>query len=358
MKNTDNISYMRRALQLAQQGLYTTRSNPRVGCVIVRDGEVIGEGWHKNDGEQHAETIALAQAGATSAGATAVVTLEPCCHTGKQPPCTNALIDAGIKQVIIATQDPNPQVAGQGIEQLKKAGIKVESGLLAEESQALNPGFHKRMTTGHPWIRLKIALSLDGKIAAADGSSQWITGQQARADTMHWRARAQAIITTRATVASDNPRMTARGLHQAVQQPQPIILDSQLRLPTDTAILQQESTLVSCRAANPSKYHSLVQHVVCAGKDQRIDLKQLQQWLADQQYNEVHIEAGAQLSGAVLQQGLVDELLIYQAPLLLGHSGISAFQLPIASISDQFPLQLIEQRAIGDDWRFRYLPCA
>ena len=356
MKETDKITYMRRALELAKQGLYTTGSNPRVGCVIVHNGKVVGEGWHQRDGEKHAEAIALSQASEASAGATALVTLEPCCHTGKQPPCTKAIIDAGIAKVIVAAKDPNPRVAGKGIQQLEKAGITVESGLLAEESQALNIGFHKRMTTGYPWLRLKIALSLDGKIAAADGSSQWITGSQARADTMHWRARAQAIITARGTVAADNPRMTARNLEQDVQQPHPIILDSRLRLPTDASVLQKEATLISCLTADEKKYHPLVKHVTCTEKDGHVDLKQLHKWLATREYNEVHVEAGAQLSGALLQQGLVDELLVYQAPVLLGHKGISAFVLPINSINEKYSLQLIEQLKVGNDHRFRYLP--
>ena len=353
--NAAAIHHMRYALELARKGLYTTGSNPRVGCLLVNaDNQIVGEGWHKQDGDLHAEAMALAQAGVASRGAHAYVTLEPCCHQGKQPPCSQALIDAGVSSITIAAGDPNPQVAGEGIRRLQQAGIKVTQGLLAAESLALNPGFHQRMQTGIPWIRLKIAISLDGKIAAADGSSQWITDEQARTDAMHWRARAQAIVTGRSTVEHDAPRLTARGIQQPVHQPHPIILDSQLRLTPSIPLLCQPATLVSCKKADSNRYHPHLQHLHCPTKERAIHLPTLVQWLGQQGYNEVHLEAGAQLSGAFLQQQLVHELLIYQAPTLLGNKGLDAFAMSIERITDQCKLTLIEQRPIGRDWRLRF----
>ena len=350
------VHHMRRALELAHKGLYTTGSNPRVGCLLVNaDNQIVGEGWHKQDGDLHAEAMALSQAGTASRGTHAYVTLEPCCHQGKQPACSQALIDAGVCRVTIAAGDPNPQVAGDGIRQLQQAGIKVAQGLLAAESIALNPGFHQRMLIGMPWVRLKIAMSLDGKIAAADGSSQWITSEQARADTMHWRARAQAIVTGRGTVEHDSPQLTARGIQQPIDQPQPIILDSQLRLAPDIPLLCRSATLVSCKKADSNRYHPQLQHLQCSTNERSIDLPTLVKWLSQQGYNEVHLEAGAQLSGSFLEQQLVNELLVYQAPTLLGNKGLDAFVMSSERLSEQYRLQLIEQRRIGKDWRLRFI---
>ncbi len=349
--------HMARALQLAARGLTTTSPNPRVGCVIVRDGIVIGEGWHERAGTPHAEVHALKQAGAAARGATVYVTLEPCSHHGRTPPCAEALIDAGVARVVAAMTDPNPLVAGGGIGMLTLAGITAEVGLMEAEARALNPGFVSRMTRQRPWVRLKTASTLDGKTALANGASQWITGEAARADVQRLRARACAILTGSGTVLADNPRLNVRDLDIG-RQPLRVVVDSNLRTPAGAAILP---ALVVCHHAGPARRAALEQAgaevIELPGADGRVDLPALLALLAQHGVNELHVEAGAALNGALIKAGLIDEWVAYMAPMVVGDAARGLFAMPpLVALADAARFKLADVRQIGGDLRLTLLP--
>lgn len=342
--------YMIRALRLAAQGLETTTPNPRVGCVLVKDGVVVGEGWHERAGEPHAEVHALRNAGDAARGATAYVTLEPCAHYGRTPPCADALIDAGVARVVAAMRDPNPLVAGEGLARLELAGIKVESGLLEEDAQQLNVGFISRMTRGRPWVRLKVAASLDGRTALLNGKSQWITGPEARRHAHAWRARSCAIMTGSGTVLDDDPSLTVREV-PCTRQPLRVVVDGRLRTPPTAKVLAGAGALVfSATAGELPGAETMVMQV---GAD-RVDLVGMMAELGRRGINELMVEGGARLNGALLNAQLVDELLIYQAPLLLGDRARGMFDLPeLADLAQAFRLEVVERLAVGPDMFLR-----
>lgn len=355
-----DYGFMARALQLAEKGLYTTQPNPRVGCVIVKNGEIVGAGWHERAGEAHAEIHALRQAGTAARGAAVYVTLEPCAHHGKTPPCADALVAAGVARVVAAMQDPNPRVAGEGLARLAAAGVKVESGLLENAARELNPGFIKRMLLGHPFVRLKTAASLDGKTALGNGASQWITGAAARADVQRLRARACAILTGAGTVLADDPRLDVRDLAIG-RQPLKIVVDSRLRTPPGARLLADGKTLIACAEPEAKKIAALEAagaHILCLpGSGGRVDLAPLLAHLARRGINEVHVEAGATLAGALLKAGLVDEWVHYVAPKVLGEPGrglFAAFDLTDLAQARQF--RIVDERRVGADWRLTLRP--
>lgn len=345
--------FMAQALRLAEHGLNTTSPNPRVGCVITHEGRIVGQGWHLRAGEPHAEIHALAEAGEQARGATAYVTLEPCCHTGRTPPCTEALIHAGVTRVVAAMVDPNPKVAGNGLKQLRQAGITVESGLMQAQAQELNIGFLSRMQHGRPWVRLKVASSLDGGTALANGVSQWITGEAARADGQHWRARACAILTGVGTVLHDNPQLNVR-LPDVMRQPLRVVVDSHLRTPSEAEILKGGALLV-CADGNTKHQYPQGTEILKLGNGQgRVDLVALLAELARRGVNELHVEAGVTLNGALLAQGLVDELLLYMAPKLLGSAARGLFDIPSLTLMEQATtLDIKEVTHLGQDLRIR-----
>ena len=354
--------FMARALQLAERGLYTTDPNPRVGCVIVKNDEIIGEGWHQRAGEGHAEVNALNDAGNNAKDADCYVTLEPCSHTGRTPPCADALIKAGVKRVFIAMQDPNPRVVGQGISKLEKAGIAVVSGILSQQAEALNPGFCMRMRSGRPYIRTKIAMSVDGRTAMASGESQWITGDAARQDVQKLRARSSAILTGSGTVLADDPALTVRPegdwypAEQAVRQPLRVIVDSQLQTPKTAQILA-DKTKVLIATASEQLDNELAETISIADDNQQVDLAVLMAELAQREINEVMVEAGSILNGALLEAGLIDELIIYMAPKLMGDSAKGLFHLPeLQSMAQNIELKISDIRAVGQDWRITAMP--
>lgn len=361
--SADDYRYMARAHQLAAQGLYTTHPNPRVGCVLVRDGEIVGEGFHIRAGGPHAEVHALNNAGENAAGATAYVTLEPCFHTGRTPPCSQALIKAGVSRVVVALKDPNPLVAGQGLLQLKDAGIQVASGLLTAECEKLNIGFLKRMRGGYPWVRLKMAMSLDGRTGMSNGESQWITGPDARKDVQRLRARSAAIITGIETVLHDNPSMNVRATAEELgcvadpEQPLAVVLDSRLRMPESCKLLAIHEKVIVFHSCDVSDSHPLARHesveLVKAPSDAAgIRLDVVLQWLADHSINECYIECGATLAGQFLKKNLVDELVIYMAGTLLGNNARGLFNIPgIDRMADQKRVEIEEITRIGQDWR-------
>ncbi|MCU0811493.1 MAG: bifunctional diaminohydroxyphosphoribosylaminopyrimidine deaminase/5-amino-6-(5-phosphoribosylamino)uracil reductase RibD [Thiobacillaceae bacterium] len=348
---------MARALQLAARGLFTTSPNPRVGCVLARDGRVVGEGWHERAGKPHAEIHALEQAGTAARGATVYVTLEPCSHHGRTPPCAEALVNAGVARVVAAMRDPNPLVAGGGIDMLTLAGIRAEVGLMEAEARALNPGFISRMTRQRPWVRLKTASTLDGKTALANGASQWITGEAARADVQKLRARACALLTGSGTVLADNPRMNVRDFDIG-RQPLRVIVDSGLRTPADAAILP---ALVACHHADPAARAALeragAEVLELPGADGRVDLAALLTLLAQRGVNELHVEAGAALNGTLLAAGLVDEWVAYLAPLAAGDHARGLFDHPpLTALADAARFRLAEVRQMGGDLRLTLQP--
>ena len=362
--------YMARALQLARRGLYTTDPNPRVGCVLVRDGAVVGEGFHARAGTPHAERHALAQAGERARGATAYVTLEPCSHTGRTGPCADALIDAGATRVVAAMEDPNPLVAGQGLQRLADAGIATAVGLLEAEARALNPGFVSRMTRQRPYIRIKIAASVDGRTAMANGESQWITGPAAREDVQRLRARSSAVITGVGTVLADRPSYTVRPRqwrlaeyrqHAAdddwVRQPLRVILDRTLRTPPDVPVVSALGhCLLVAGEQHPGRQNALgsagAEVMLLPASGSGIDLQQLLIELNRRECNEVLVECGATLAGAFVREGLFDEILVYMAPTLLGSSARPLLGLPqLASMSEKVALKWQDVRHVGDDLR-------
>jgi diaminohydroxyphosphoribosylaminopyrimidine deaminase / 5-amino-6-(5-phosphoribosylamino)uracil reductase len=350
-----DYAHMSHALQLAERGLYSTDPNPRVGCVLVNDGTVVGTGWHEVAGGPHAEIHALHNAGTNARGATAYVTLEPCCHHGKTPPCTDALIAAGVARVVAAMTDPNPKVGGQGLQQLRDAGIAVDSGLLESQALALNPGFVQRMRRGRPWVRCKSALSLDGKTALANGQSQWITGDAARLDVQRWRARSSAIVTGIGTVLADDPSLTVRidtGMNP-VRQPLRVVLDRQLRIAPHAKLLAQPgNSLIFTTVADVQRVAALQRERVQVVTLPELGLDAVLARLAQQQCNEVWIEAGATLSGALLSAGLVDELVLYVAPELLGDTARGLFQMPgLSALTDAVLLEYSDVRMVGKDMR-------
>ena len=371
MTDTHHLQYMVRAIQLAKRGQYTTHPNPRVGCVIVKDGEVIAEGFHRRTGQPHAEIDALQNLSAspdghTAFGATAYVTLEPCSHTGRTPPCSDALVQAGVSEVVIAMQDPNPQVSGRGIKRLQDAGIKVTSGILEAESRALNPGFIKRMEHGLPFVRVKMATSLDGRTALATGESKWITGESARRDVQFYRAKCDAILTGIGTVLADDPSLTVRltadelSMQGEVRQPARVILDTQLRCPPSAKLLSLSGkTLIYTTVSHvdSDKISALEQagaEVIIVPKDANefVSLPAVLKDLATREINEVNTEAGSKLCGNLLETGLADELLLYMAPHLLGSDAMGAFKLPnLTTMQQRINLKIQDIRAIGDDWR-------
>ncbi len=351
------------ALQLAEQGLYTTQPNPRVGCVIVKNQKIIGRGAHLKAGEQHAEVFALREAGAEAKGADAYVTLEPCNHHGRTPPCVDALIEAGVKRVVVAMQDPNPLVAGAGIKRLQAQGIQVETGLMEKEALALNPGFISKMTHGLPYVRSKVAASLDGRTALQNGKSQWITGEAARKDVQHWRAQAGAIITGVGTVLMDNPTMNVR-LENVTRQPLRIIIDSQLRTPLNCNMLRsiEHGPVLIVYATDPQLHHkalsALGAELLCLPDMQgKVDIKALLKHLAALDVNEILLEAGQALNGAFLQANLIDELILYYAPKLMGADAMGMFgNKALTEMQQAIDLQILDIRQFGQDIRVRAKP--
>ncbi len=344
---------MQRALALAERGLYTATPNPRVGCVLVRDGTIIGEGYHARAGDPHAEPNAIADArrrGHDTRGATAYVTLEPCNHTGRTGPCTQALIAAGVTRVLAAMADPNSQ-AGHGSERLRAAGVEVEIGLLGAEARALNIGFVTRMSLGRPWVRMKIAASLDGRTALANGASQWITGEEARRDGHRFRARACAILTGIGTIRHDDPRMTVRDV-DTPRQPRRIVVDRRGETPPAARILDGGAIVVTAGNANPAWPAGTQVWTLPDGSD-RVDLSALMKRLAAEGVNELHVEAGAGLNGALLAAGLVDELVLYLAPCLIGDParGMLTFEPPLQQLDARVGLAIDSVVALGTDWR-------
>jgi diaminohydroxyphosphoribosylaminopyrimidine deaminase/5-amino-6-(5-phosphoribosylamino)uracil reductase len=353
--------FMARALRLAGKGLFTTTPNPRVGCVVVRDGVVVGEGWHERAGGPHAEIHALNAAGNLARGATAYVTLEPCSHHGRTPPCAEALIAAGVARVVAAMRDPNPQVGGNGREKLRAAGIAVADGLMEAEARELNIGFVSRMERGRPWVRLKLAASLDGKTALANGKSQWITGPAARRDGHAWRARACAILTGAGTVRDDDPRLTVRDVETS-RQPLRVVVDSHFETPPTARIFEGGNTLVAAASEDAAKIAALraagAEVIVLPNPHGKVDLPRLLQALAERGVNELHVEAGHKLNGSLLREGLVDELLLYFAPTLLG-SGREMFPLPeLTDLAGRRDLKIVDLRRVGADIRILARPLA
>jgi diaminohydroxyphosphoribosylaminopyrimidine deaminase / 5-amino-6-(5-phosphoribosylamino)uracil reductase len=350
----DDRGHMARALALAARGLYTTTPNPRVGCVIVRDGQMIGEGWHERAGGAHAEVAALADArarGHDPRGATLYATLEPCNHHGRTPPCVDAVLAAGIARVVAAMHDPVPG-HGRGGERLRGAGVRVDVGLLRDEALALNAGFVSRVTRGRPWVRTKLATSLDGRTALVSGESHWITGSAARADGHAWRARACAILTGIGTVLHDDPQLTARDVKTS-RQPLRVIIDRHADTPPDARVLQGEPALIVTAGAHNTGWPATAQWVALPDGGGRVDLAGVLQMLASREINEVHVEAGAKLNGALLEAGLIDELLLYVAPSLIGDPARGMFELaqPLAALARRVALEWQSVERIGDDVR-------
>lgn len=359
--------HMSRALMLAKKGLYTTDPNPRVGCVIVRDNCILAEAWHQRAGCLHAEALALQQAGQTVQGATAYVTLEPCSHFGKTPPCADALIAAGVKRVVAAMQDPNPLVAGQGLARLHAAGIEVSSGILESQAKALNVGFIKRMQSAMPYVRVKMAMSLDGRTAMQSGESQWITGSASRADVQRLRARSSAIVTGVDSVLQDDPQLTVRdanALGETVErQPLRVVLDSHMRMPPSAKVLSADGQVLWVTALDVSAEQQLywqqngVDLISLPNKDSQIDLQAMLKYVA-QHYacNECLIEAGSRVVGSFAQENLIDEWVVYMATVLLGSDARPLAQLSLQKMQQQKHLKLTDLRIIGEDIRLTLQP--
>ena len=351
---------MAMALRLARKGLFTTDPNPRVGCVIADNHTVAGAGWHSRAGGPHAEIAALQDAGGSVRGMTAYVTLEPCSHHGRTPPCTRALIEAGVARVVVASTDPNPSVSGTGLQELREAGVKVETGLMTTDAEDLNAGFFCRMKAGRPWVRIKSAISLDGRSALKNGQSQWISGEDARRDVQFWRARSSAILTGIGTVLADDPRMTVR-VDVEAKQPVRVIVDGNWRTPPGSRILSGPGeVLIAGDGETPVPPALESSGATCLGLpaiDGRVDLGALLCLLAEREINEVQVEAGARLCGALLTADLVDEILIYQAPILLGDGGPGPFAIgPLETMADRTHFTVLETLHIGNDMRVRLQP--
>lgn len=353
-----DASFMARALELARNGLYTTDPNPRVGCVLVKEGRIIAEGWHAQAGQAHAEVVALAKLpdSESARGATAYVTLEPCSHHGRTGPCCDVLIAARVQRVVVAMQDPNPLVAGNGLQKMRNAGIEVTCGVLQADAEQLNRGFIKRMLQGLPFVRSKLAMSLDGRTALANGQSQWITSAQARQDVQNFRAEASAVVTGIETVLADDPALNAR-VDFVVKQPVRVVLDSTLRMPVNAKMLALpgETWVITCtddQAKQQRLQDAGAKVFLVAPLDGRVDLLQAFQCLAQQQINSVWLEAGAQLNGALLATDLVDEWLIYVAPCALGDQARGLFQFSeLQQIADKKTFKYTAVRQVGPDLR-------
>jgi len=345
---------MRRALDLAMLGMNTTTPNPRVGSVVVRDGHIVGEGFHARAGEAHAEVRALADArtkGHDARGATLYVTLEPCNHVGRTPACTEALLASGVSRVVVGARDPNPVACG-GVERLRAAGIAVSTGVLEEQARELNRGFVKRMTSGMPWVRSKIAASIDGRTALYAGASQWITGPQARADGHAWRARACAVMTGVGTVLQDDPQLDVREVATS-RQPLRIVVDRNADTPPAARVLRDGAVLVVTNGAHNPSWPQHVQTLGMPDDAERVDLAAMMRELARREINEVHVEAGARLNAALLRASLIDELVVYLAPAVLGDPARGMFQYaePLASLAQRVELSWHSIDRVGEDLR-------
>jgi len=358
VSQAEDRSYMTRALELARLGIYSTPPNPAVGCVLVRDGRVIGEGHHRRTGGPHAEVHAIEAAGEAARGATAYVNLEPCSHFGRTPPCTRALLAAGVARVVCALRDPDPRVAGGGLEELTRAGVAVESGLLASDAAELNRGFLRRMSSGRPWVTLKIGASLDGRTALADGVSRWITGEAARADVQRLRARASAVVTGIGTVLADDPELTVRdpGLELLGRRPLRVVLDSRLRIPVTARVLDESAPAIvftTQAAPDTSAFgERSIRIETLPGRDGRIDLAALLDRLGALECNEILVEAGPALAGAFLEDRRVDEFVLYVAPCVLGDAARPMFRLPpLERMTDRYDFRVHDADRIGDDLR-------
>lgn len=361
--------WMARALELAARGRFTTTPNPNVGCVIVRDGQIVGEGYHFRAGEPHAEVHALRMAGEKAKGATAYVTLEPCSHHGRTPPCCDALITAGVSRVVAAMQDPNPEVAGRGLYRLQQAGVEVSHGLMMQDAEALNRGFLKRMRTGFPWVQLKIGASLDGRTAMASGESQWITSPEARRDVQRLRAQSSAVLSTSATVLADDPTLNVRWrdlpvstqaayAEEDLRQPVRVIIDSANQVtPAHRLISQPGKIWLARQQADDLNWPDSVEQFIVPRHNGQTDLVSLMMLLGRRQINSVWVEAGARLAGALLAAGVVDELIIYLAPKLLGDSARGLCHLPgIAQLADAPAFAFSDIRQVGPDLRLTLTP--
>ena len=370
---SSNVEYMQHAIRLAKKGSATTDPNPNVGCVIVKNGEIIGEGWHQYAGEAHAEINALKQAGEKAKDATVYVTLEPCSHKGKTPPCAEALINARVKKVIAAMADPNPLVAGSGLKKLQAVGIETESGLLESQARELNPGFIKRMETGRPFVRVKLAMSLDGRTAMASGESKWISSDASRNDVQRLRAESSAILTGIETVLADDPAMNVRlsaeqlnadSKSKTIRQPKRIVLDSQFRMPAQAKIfslIENGSSGGECivyttvNVDNSTDYPFTIETI--GTQNGQIDLHVLMDDLANKEINLLHVEAGSVLCGALLKNDLVDEIIIYMAPHIMGDNAKGLFHLPeLKQMKDRISLEIKDVRSIGNDIRITAQP--
>jgi diaminohydroxyphosphoribosylaminopyrimidine deaminase / 5-amino-6-(5-phosphoribosylamino)uracil reductase len=367
MKSDSDHHYMAQALQLAARGVYTSHPNPRVGCVIVKHNEIIGAGWHRRAGEAHAEINALAQTGDKARDATVYVTLEPCCHQGRTPPCTDSLVAAGVRRVVVAMPDPNPLVAGKGIDQLRAAGIHVDTGVCQLQAEMLNQGYIMRTTARRPYVRCKLAMTLDGRTATAAGESKWITSVEARKDVQRYRARSAAVMTGSGTILADDPLLTVRvdelrDIPQEIDvrelgQPWRIIIDSNLKTPVSSRIFDCDGhILLACATGNSDTQVQLESKGAVVKsfpqKNGRVDLASMLGCLAGMEINEVLLEAGPGLSGAMLQAGLIDEMIIYIAPRFLGDAARGLFTLPgLQTMAQTIAVDIIDMRAIGHDWR-------
>ncbi len=358
-----DLQWMARALQLAERGRYSTRPNPRVGCVLVKQDQLIAEGWHRYAGEGHAEVNALTIAGDDAKGSTAYVTLEPCSHKGKTGPCSQALIEAGILRVVVAMQDPNPLVAGRGISALQKAGITVECGVMEAQAKQMNPGFIKRMTSGLPYVRCKMAMSLDGRTAMSNGESQWITGAAARGEVQRLRAQSCAILTGVGSILIDDSRLTVRDVQipeqydVSRQHPLRVVLDSRLCTPLDAAVIGDDKrSLILYSNSDVSNAEDLrkrgAQVIRISGQSNAVDLEAALRYLAEkEQCNDILLEAGATLTGAMMEAGLIDELHLFIAPIFMGSEARPLMQLPLFKMTEKLNLDIVDVRAFGDDWR-------
>lgn len=361
MTSNEDHGYMARTLQLARRGVYTTDPNPRVGCMVVKEGRVLAEAWHVRCGEPHAEVLALRQAGTAARGATLYVNLEPCCHQGRTPPCTDPIIDAGIARVVTAVEDPNPSVSRGGIDTLRSVGIDVDVGLMKREAEFLNRGFLKRMRDGVPWVTVKIAASLDGRTATASGESKWITGAAARADVHKLRARSSAILTGIGTIEADDPELTVR-LEKAGRQPVRIVVDSRLRMSERARVFANPgAVLVAAAISDPERAARLSEAdadvMVVPGADGQVDLPGLMRELGRREINELLVEAGPTLSGALLGAGLVDELVIYLAPQLLGSDARGMATVPgLDRLDQRIELELKDVRMLDRDLKMVMAP--
>ncbi|WP_414694772.1 bifunctional diaminohydroxyphosphoribosylaminopyrimidine deaminase/5-amino-6-(5-phosphoribosylamino)uracil reductase RibD [Pinirhizobacter sp.] len=350
--------FMAQSLDLAQLGAPTCRPNPAVGCVIARDGRVLGRGWHERAGGPHAEVVALADAGGDTTGATAYVTLEPCSHHGRTPPCADALLAAGVARVVVAHEDPFPAVDGRGLERLRHHGVRVEVGLMRDRAAAQNRGYFFAVTQGRPWIRLKSGISLDGRTALSGGQSKWITNALSRSDVQHWRARSCAILTGVDTVLADDPALSVREVLSGPHlQPTRIVLDSQGRMSATARLCDESAPTIVYRGRHlPDDPSLTVERIPTPLNRERIDLAWVAHDMGRRGFREVQVEAGARLSGAWLSTGLVDEILLYIAPCVLGHEGRPLFHLPgPASLADATGFNVVDVASFGQDVRLRML---